>query len=152
MRPATKVDRINFSKLIENVEMPNLLDVQLSSYESFLQREVDPDKRENVGLQAVFSSIFPITDVHELYSLEFVRYTLGEPRYTIGECRERNMTYGAPLKATLRLVSREATPEGEKIVKDIIEKDVFLGEFPLLTANGTPGACGLPGHRPIHPV
>jgi len=123
--------------LIENVEMPNLLDVQLSSYESFLQREVDPDKRENVGLQAVFSSIFPITDVHELYSLEFVRYTLGEPRYTISECRERNMTFGAPLKATLRLVSREATPEGEKIVKDIIEKDVFLGEFPLLTANGT---------------
>ncbi|UCE67166.1 MAG: DNA-directed RNA polymerase subunit beta [Candidatus Zixiibacteriota bacterium] len=137
MRPATKVDRINFSKLSENVEMPNLLDIQLSSYENFLQREVDPDKRENVGLQAVFNSIFPITDVHELYSLEFVRYTLGEPRYSILECRERNMTYGAPLKATLRLVSREATPEGEKIVKDIIEKDVFLGEFPLLTANGT---------------
>ncbi|UCC78556.1 MAG: DNA-directed RNA polymerase subunit beta [Candidatus Zixiibacteriota bacterium] len=137
MRPATKVERVGFSKLTENVEMPNLLDVQLSSYESFLQREVDPDKRESVGLQAVFNSIFPITDVHELNSLEFVRYTLGEPRYSILECRERNMTYGAPLKATLRLVSREATPEGEKTVKDIIEKDVFLGEFPLLTTNGT---------------
>jgi len=137
VRPAAKVERTNFSKLTENVEMPNLLDIQLSSYENFLQREVDPDKREDIGLQAVFNSIFPITDVHELYSLEFVRYTLGEPRYSILECRERNMTYGAPLKATLRLVSREAASEGEKIVKDIIEKDVFLGEFPLLTANGT---------------
>ncbi len=138
MRPSTKVERHSFSKLKEKVEMPNLLDVQLSSYESFLQRDVPPEKRENTGLQSVFTSIFPITDVHELYSLEFVRYSLGEPRYSIRECRERNMTFGAPLKATLRLVVREAGADGkEKVVKDIIERDVFLGEFPLLTENGT---------------
>jgi DNA-directed RNA polymerase subunit beta len=120
--------------------MPDLLDVQLSSYESFLQRDVPPEKRENAGLQSVFTSIFPITDVHELYSLEFVRYSLGEPRYSIRECRERNMTFGAPLKATLRLVVREEgvdEKQKDKIVKDVIERDVFLGEFPLLTENGT---------------
>ncbi len=138
MRPFLKVERKSFAKLKEHVEMPNLLDVQLSSYESFLQREVPPEKRENVGLQGVFTSIFPITDVHELFSLEFVRYSLGEPRYSIRECRERNMTFGAPLKATLRLVVREQVGEStEKVVKDIIERDVFLGEFPLLTENGT---------------
>lgn len=138
MRPALKVERKNFSKLRESVKMPNLLDVQLSSYENFLQREVSPGERKNSGLQAVFSSIFPITDVHELFSLEFVKYTLGEPRYILRECRERNMTYAAPLKATLRLVVREQGPEkDEKVVKDIIEKDVFLGEFPLLTEHGT---------------
>ncbi len=137
MRSATKVDRFDFSKLKESVEMPNLLDVQISSYENFLQRDANPDKRKNVGLQGVFNAMFPVTDVKELYSLEFVRYTLGEPRYSIRECRERNMTYGSPLKATLRLVSREETTDGEKVVKDIIEKDVYLGEFPLLTANGT---------------
>ena len=138
MRPALELERKSFSRLKENVEMPNLLDVQLSSYENFLQRTVAPEKRQNMGLQAVFQSIFPITDVHEVYSLEFVKYTLGEPRYSIPECRERNMTYGAPLKATLRLVVREQTSEGaEKVVKDVIEKDVFLGEFPLLTEHGT---------------
>ncbi len=138
MRPVLKVERKNFSKLRENVEMPDLLDVQLSSYENFLQRKVSPGERKNNGLQAVFKSIFPITDVHELFSLEFVKYTLGEPRYIIRECRERNMTYGSPLKATLRLVVREpGTEKDEKVVKDIIEKDVFLGEFPLLSENGT---------------
>ncbi len=98
-------------------------------------------KRERMpDLQSVFTSIFPITDVHELYSLEFVKYSLGEPRYSIRECRERNMTFGAPLKATLRLVVREAgvdEKQKEKVVKDVIESDVFLGEFPLLTENGT---------------
>ena len=138
MRPALKVERKNFSKLRESVEMPNLLDVQLSSYENFLQREVSHGERKNSGLQAVFKSIFPITDVHELFSLEFVKYTLGEPRYILRECRERNMSYATPLKATLRLVVREPGPEKDvKVVKDIIEKDVFLGEFPLLTEHGT---------------
>jgi len=138
VRPSTRVERHSFSKLKEKTEMPNLLDVQLSSYENFLQRDVPPEKRTNAGLQGVFTSIFPITDVHELYSLEFVKYSLGEPRYSIKECRERNMTFGAPLKATLRLVVRESgAGVKDKAVKDIIERDVFLGEFPLLTENGT---------------
>ena len=137
MKSALTDKRISFSKLKESTEMPNLLDVQIVSYDNFLQRDIPPAKRENAGLQSVFMSIFPITDVKEIYSLEFVHYTLGEPRYSIRECRDRNMTYGSPLKATLRLVVREAEEDKEKVVKDIIEKDVFLGEFPLLTDSGT---------------
>ncbi len=137
MKSALTDKRVSFSKLKENVEMPDLLDVQIISYEGFLQRDIHPDKREVVGLQSVFKSIFPITDVKEMFSLEFVKYTLGEPRYSLKECRERNMTYGSPLKATLRLIVREAEAGKEKVVKDIIEKDVFLGEFPLLTKSGT---------------
>ena len=131
-----KVERISFSKLISDVEMPNLLDVQLQSYNEFLQADVEAEKKEHKGLQAVFKSIFPISDIRENFSLEFVRYTLGTPRYTVRECLERNMSYVAPLKATLRLVVREAQGKS-KTVKDIIEQDVFLGELPLITDKGT---------------
>jgi DNA-directed RNA polymerase subunit beta len=128
--------RISFSKLGAALEPPNLLAVQTDSFEDFLQAKANPDKRENKGLQGVFLSIFPIADVHEIYSLEFVRYTIEEPRYSIIECQERNMSYGAPLKATLRLVIREA--EGQNAnVRDIIEQDVFLGELPIMTERGT---------------
>jgi DNA-directed RNA polymerase subunit beta len=131
-----KVERKSYSKLKSVTEVPNLLEVQTESYRNFLQTDVEPEKRENIGLQAVFQEIFPITDVHENYSLEFVKYQVGIPRYTIRECQERNMTYGAPLKATLRLVCKEPEEKGRK-VKDIIEQDVFLGELPLLTPTGT---------------
>jgi DNA-directed RNA polymerase subunit beta len=131
-----EIQRKSYSKLREVLEVPNLLEVQKESFREFLQAETEPEKRKNIGLQAVFNETFPITDVHENYSLEFVKYILGTPRYSIMECQERNMTYAAPLKATLRLVIRE--PEGkDKKVKDIIEQDVFLGEMPVLTATGT---------------
>ena len=129
------IKRRSYSKLHSAAELPNLLDVQRDSYENFLQLTVKPEKRENKGLQAVFQDIFPISDVHENYTLEFVKYMLGRPRYTIRESRERNMSYAAPLKATLRLVVRD--PEDKTKVKDIIEQDVFLGELPLLTPTGT---------------
>jgi DNA-directed RNA polymerase subunit beta len=129
------IKRRSYSKLQSAAELPNLLDVQRDSYENFLQLTVKPEKRVNKGLQAVFQDIFPISDVHENYTLEFVKYTLGRPRYTIRESRERNMSYAAPLKATLRLVVRD--PEDKTKVKDIIEQDVFLGELPLLTPTGT---------------
>jgi DNA-directed RNA polymerase subunit beta len=130
------MERKSFSKLKPGAEIPNLLEVQLRSYEDFLQATVDPDKRKNKGLQAVFCNIFPISDVRENYSLEFVKYSLGTARYAVGECLERNMTYAAPLKATLRLVVRESQGKS-KSVKDIIEQDVFLGELPLITDKGT---------------
>ena len=136
MAKVKKVERKSYSKLKSVTEVPNLLEVQTESYRNFLQTDVKPEKRENIGLQAVFQEIFPITDVHENYSLEFVKYQVGIPRYTIRECQERNMTYGAPLKATLRLVCKEPEEKGRK-VKDIIEQDVFLGELPLLTPTGT---------------
>jgi DNA-directed RNA polymerase subunit beta len=131
-----KIQRISFSKLKSVVELPNLLEIQLRSFNEFLQPDVPPEKREDRGLQAVFKSVFPISDVRENYSLEFVKYMLGTPRYTIRECQDRNMSSSAPLKATLRLVVRETTGKS-KSVKDIIEQDVFLGELPLITQKGT---------------
>jgi len=128
--------RVSFSRLETILKPPHLLAVQTDSFESFMQAKVDPDERKNQGLQAVFQSMFPITDVHEIYSLEFVRYTIEEPRYSMVECQERNMSFGSALKATLRLVVREGEGEDAK-VKDIIEQDVFLGELPQMTEKGT---------------
>lgn len=129
------IKRRSYSKLQSAAELPNLLDVQRDSFENLLQLTVKPEKRVNKGLHAVFQDIFPISDVHENHTLEFVKYTVGRPRYSIREARERNMSYAAPLKATLRLVVRD--PDDKTKVKDIIEQDVFLGELPLLTSTGT---------------
>jgi DNA-directed RNA polymerase subunit beta len=129
-------ERVSFGKLQPGMEMPHLLEIQLDSFKQLLQADVPPEKRENVGLQAVFNDIFPITDVQENYSLEFVSYTIGEPKYSVAECQERDMTYEAPIKATLRLVIREDV-EGQKKVKAVTEKEVFLGSIPLLTELGT---------------
>jgi DNA-directed RNA polymerase subunit beta len=133
---ATNGKRHSFGKLSVPKDMPDLLAVQKESFKELLQADVAPEKRVNDGLQAVFEEVFPITDVKENYSLEFVRYAIGEPKYTVEECIERDMTYAAPLKATLRLVMKEEV-EGEKKIKAVTEKEVFLGEIPLLTDLGT---------------
>jgi len=131
-----RINRKSFAKISEVAEVPHLLEVQTESFKDFLQSDVTPEKRQNRGLQAVFLSMFPITDVRENYLLEFVKYGLGIPRYSIRECRDRNMTFASPLKATLRLVNKKTETEGS-VVKDIIEQDVFLGEMPILTDKGT---------------
>jgi DNA-directed RNA polymerase subunit beta len=130
--------RKDFSKLDPNweVELPHLLDVQLRSFQNFLQMEVPAEERKVMGLQEVFSTVFPISDTRGLFSLEFVSYTIGEPKYSVDECQERDLTFSAPLKATLRLRIREDV-EGEKRDKEIIEQEVYLGELPLLTDKGT---------------
>ncbi|UCD94070.1 MAG: DNA-directed RNA polymerase subunit beta [Candidatus Zixiibacteriota bacterium] len=130
------VERLSYQTIPDAAEMPNLLEVLLRSYHDFLQPEVHPEKRLNQGLQQIFSEIFPISDVNEKYSMEFVKYSLGTPRYSVDECRERNMSHAAPFRATLRLVSKQGEGE-EKEVKDIIEQDVYLGELPLITRWGT---------------
>ncbi|UCD65179.1 MAG: DNA-directed RNA polymerase subunit beta [Candidatus Zixiibacteriota bacterium] len=130
------IERISYGELADATEMPNFLEVQLRSYDDFLQSIVPPDKRQMSGLHQIFSEIFPVTDVHENYSLEYISYHLGPTRYTIDECRERNMTYAAPLRVTMRLIARQGEGE-EKEVKDIIEQDVYLGELPLITEWGT---------------
>ncbi|MEW5702660.1 MAG: DNA-directed RNA polymerase subunit beta [Candidatus Zixiibacteriota bacterium] len=130
--------RRSYARVQRGGEMPNLLDVQLESYAAFLQPDVPPEKRKKEGLQEIFLSVFPITDVHENFQLEFVQYSVGRPRYSLSECKERNMTYAAPLKATLRLISKEADAvTGAKKVKDVLEQDVFLGELPLIAPRGT---------------
>ena len=131
-------ERRSFSKIDRawDLQIPNLLDVQLDSFRGFLQADVDPMKRKNEGLQEVFNSVFPISDPREFFSLEFVRYDLGDPKYSVEECQERDLTFSVPLKATLRLRVREETEEGRKD-KSIIEQEVYLGELPIITDKGT---------------
>src|SRR4051812_43943604 len=128
--------QISFGKLDEGMEMPHLLDIQTRAFEALLQLDAASHNREDIGLERVFKDLFPIADVHENFSLEFVRYSLGEPKYTVEECIERDMTYSAPLKATLQLVINEEV-NGVKRPRNIIEKEVYLGELPLLTPLGT---------------
>lgn len=116
--------------------MPNLLDVQLRSFSKFLQHEIPVSERVNEGLQEVFNNVFPISDSRGLYSLEFVSYSIGDPKYSVEECQERDLTFAAPLKTTLRLRIREEQ-EGQKKEKEIIEQEVYLGELPLITDKGT---------------
>ena len=130
------IDRRSFGKIQEVVAMPNLLEVQIESYRSFLQLETHPNKRQRRGLHLVFDSIFPISDAQNIFTLEYVDYSIGNPRYSVEECRERGMTFAAPLRATLRLVTRDKDSP-EKPVKDIVEQSVFLGELPLMTEQGT---------------
>ncbi|HYJ79974.1 MAG TPA: DNA-directed RNA polymerase subunit beta [Longimicrobiaceae bacterium] len=118
------------------MDHPNLLDVQLRAFDTLLQTDAAAREREDVGLERVFNEIFPISDVNGNFSLEFVRYALGEPKYDMEECMERDMTYAAPLKATLRLVVWEDLGD-ERRPKDIIEKEVYLGDLPVLTPLGT---------------
>src|ERR687888_612408 len=130
------IKQISFGKLEQGMEMPHLLDIQTQAFEALLQTDAAAHEREDVGLERVFKDLFPITDVHENFSLEFVRYSLGEPKYSVEECIERDMTYSAPLKATLQLVINEVVGEVRR-PRNIIEKEVYLGELPLLTPLGT---------------
>src|SRR5574338_1679266 len=127
---------MSFAKLDQGMQMPHLLDIQVRAFEALLQLDAAAQNREDIGLERVFKDLFPISDVHENFSLEFVRYNLGEPKYSVEECIERDMTYSAPLKATLRLVINEDV-NGVKRPRNIIEKEVYLGELPLLTDLGT---------------
>jgi DNA-directed RNA polymerase subunit beta len=130
--------RKNFAKLAEPPEIPNLIEIQKQSYEKFLQAHVDPDKREDFGLQGVFKSVFPIRDFQGTAALEFVSYHLEKPKYDVEECHQRGMTYAAPIKVMIRLVAwdkDEAT--GTQVIKAIKEQEVYFGEIPLMTENGT---------------
>ncbi len=130
------IERRSFGKIKEVVEMPNLLSVQIDSFEDFLQMDTAPRQRLRRGLHLVFESIFPVSDTHGIYSLEYVGYSIGNPRYSEEECRERGMTFAAPLRATLRLVTRDKESPDSPI-KDVVEQSVFLGELPLMTNEGT---------------
>ncbi len=130
--------RKSFGRLPVTAPMPNLIEVQKNSYEQFLQREVPAEERTNSGLQEVFKSVFPIKDFSERGTLEFVRYDFENPKYDVEECQQRDMTYAAPLKLTLRLVVWDIDEEtGARSVRDIKEQDVYMGDMPLMTANGT---------------
>ena len=123
------------------VEVPNLIELQKDSYESFLQKDVEPELREDKGLQAVFKTLFPIQDYKGSVQLEFVKYSLQYPPvYGIEECRQRKINYASPLKVLLRLIVFESQGEGKgsnKTIRDVKEQEVFLGEVPLMTESGS---------------
>src|SRR5476651_2452315 len=130
--------RKSFGRIPEAVQMPNLIEVQRSSYEQFLQRETRSSERRIEGIEAVFRSVFPIKDFNERATLEYVSYEFEDPKYDIEECIQRDMTYAAPLKVTLRLIVFDVDQEtGAKSVKDIKEQDVYMGDMPFMTSNGT---------------
>src|SRR5438874_6934364 len=127
-----------FGKIQEVAEMPNLIEVQKASYDQFLQIKEPPGGRPDEGLQTVFKSVFPISDFSSTSMLEFVKYEFEPPKYDVDECRQRGMTYAAPLKVTLRLIVFDIDEEtGARSVKDIKEQDVYMGDIPLMTSNGT---------------
>lgn len=127
-----------FGHIQEVAEMPNLIEVQKASYDQFLMVEEPKGGRPDEGLNAVFRSVFPISDFSNTAMLEFVRYDFEEPKYDVEECRQRGMTYAAPLKLTLRLIVFDVDADtGARSVKDIKEQDVYMGDMPLMTMNGT---------------
>ena len=127
-----------YGKIREVLEMPNLIEVQKSSYDLFLNSGDAETPTDGDGIQGVFQSVFPIKDFNETSVLEYVKYELEQPKYDVEECQQRDMTYSAPLKVTLRLIVFDVDEDtGAKSVKDIKEQDVFMGDMPLMTPNGT---------------
>jgi len=130
--------RISFGRLTEVMEIPDLLEVPRTSYQRFLQQDEDKNETHSKGIRAVFEEVFPIKDFNKNFSLEFISYSLGQPKYSIDECKENGTTYAAPLKAVFRLVVNEQDEDGVARPKELREEqDVFLCEFPLMTQTGT---------------
>ncbi|MEL6746731.1 MAG: DNA-directed RNA polymerase subunit beta, partial [Pseudomonadota bacterium] len=130
--------RRKFGHITEVAEMPNLIEVQKRSYDEFLMVKEPRGGREDQGLEAVFRSVFPISDFSGRATLEFVKYEFEEPKYDVEECQQRDMTFAAPLKVTIRLIVFDVNEEtGAKSVKDIKEQEVYMGDMPFMTDNGT---------------
>jgi len=130
--------RKDFGKIPSIVEIPNLIEVQKRSYETFLQKDIEVERREDIGLQAVFKSVFPIADYNDNALLEFDSYHFGDPKYTVEECHDRGMTFAIPLKVTLRLVVFDHDKEAKtKTIREQRGQEVYLGELPLMTDKGT---------------
>ena len=135
---ARKRIRKSFGRIETATEMPNLIEVQKNSYDQFLQINIVPEKRTNTGLQSVFKSVFPIKDFAETATLEFVRFNFDAPKYDVDECRSRGINFSAPLRVTLRLIVWIVDEDtGAREIKDIKEQDVYMGDIPLMTDNGT---------------
>jgi len=133
-----KIFRKQYGKIKEILDIPNLIAVQLDSYASFLQKDIPPEKRLNKGLQAVFNSVFPISDANDTTTLEFVKYDIGEPKNSEEECLFRGLTYSAPMRVTIRLVVWNVDPDTKtREIRAVKEQDVYFGEFPLMTERGT---------------
>tara|TARA_X000000950_G_scaffold271568_1_gene352841 strand:- start:1486 stop:5691 length:4206 start_codon:yes stop_codon:yes gene_type:complete len=134
----TKKIRKSFGKIPLVTSLPNLVEVQKRSFDSFLQLRTDPEKRENTGLHSIFKSVFPINDYTERATVDYVSYNLGVPKYDVDECSQRGMTYGTPLLVNFRLIIWDIDEiAGTKSVRDIKEQEVYMGDIPLMTKNAT---------------
>ena len=132
------IERKDFSRIHSSIDIPDLIEIQKRSYEEFLQREVEPERRKDHGLQAALASVFPIPDYNNTAVLEFTSYTLGTPKYDERECLEQGMTFAVPLKLRVRLVVFDKEDKGpKKKVLDVREQEVYVGELPLMTERGT---------------
>src|SRR5947207_1197048 len=130
--------RRTFGRIRNIIDLPYLIEIQKNSYELLLQKDAAPAARQSIGLQEVFKSVFPIKDFNETASLEFVSYSLGEPKYDVEECHQRGMTFAAPLKVTVQLVLWDVDQQtGSRSIKNVKEQEVYFGEIPLMTINGT---------------
>jgi DNA-directed RNA polymerase subunit beta len=130
--------RKSFARIPEIAPLPNLIELQKTSYANFLQRDVPAEQRVSAGLQEVFQSVFPISDFSGKSQLEFFRYDFDPPKYDVDECKQRGMNYAAPLRVTFRLVVWDIDEDtGSKTIRDIKEQDVYMGDIPLMTENGT---------------
>src|SRR5664279_4237501 len=129
--------RMNLGRVESIVEIPNLIDIQKSSYDKFLQSDTSPRERKEIGLEEVFRSVFPIKDFDGTSELVYVSYNLEKPKYDVDECRQRGMTFSAPIKVTNQLMIYDTRDGGERIVRDIKEQEVYIGEMPLMTDTGT---------------
>jgi DNA-directed RNA polymerase subunit beta len=129
--------RKNLGRVRRIVDIPNLIDIQKSSYDKFLQMATPTSQRQETGLQAVFRSVFPIKDFNGTSELVFMSYNLEPPKYDVEECRQRGMTFSAPIKVTIQLMIYDTRDGGERIVRDIKEQEVYFGEIPLMTDTGT---------------
>ena len=129
--------RKNFGKTSEILAIPNLIEIQRRSFERFLQDNILPDKREDIGLQAAFTSVFPIVDYNETASIEYLEYIFGEPKYDLRESLEKGINYAAPLKIKVKLNLWEKGESDQKRLKESREQEVYLGELPLMTDTGT---------------
>ncbi|MCH7772935.1 MAG: FkbM family methyltransferase [Bacteroidetes bacterium] len=127
-------NRISFGSITPVIDIPDLLAIQKETFENFVQHNTAPDKRKNKGLQAVFTSNFPIFDNKENYRLDFIQYSIEQPRFTVVECMERGLTFSAPLKGKLRLSTKD--PDTEEFV-NTVEQEVYLGNVPFMTEKGT---------------
>ncbi|MDR3126349.1 MAG: DNA-directed RNA polymerase subunit beta [Rickettsiales bacterium] len=134
---ANKRIRRDFGKIRAPIEIPNLIKIQEESYRDFLQMHLGPEDRKNVGIQAVFKSVFPINDFSGLAALDFVKYEFEPPKYDAEECLKRGLTYAAPLRVQLRLVIWDIAEDGSRSIKNVKDQDIFMGEVPLMTDKGT---------------